>query len=319
MSWPHAAGSKPINPSKFRDPERTADGSPRASVDLVGLKTLWINTGTVCNLQCTSCYIESTPKNDRLSYISAPEVEEYLDEIDRDDLPTGLIGFTGGEPFMNPEFLSIVERTLKRGKRVLILTNAMKPMQRVRDRLLAIKTAYGESLAIRVSVDHYTRELHELERGPRSWKPTIDGLVWLARNGFNTSVAGRLYSGEVETIVRSGYSRLFQDHQIPIDAFDPTQLVLFPEMDERADVPEISDACWNVLNVAPANMMCATSRMVVKRRGTDKPVVVACTLTPYDPGFELGTSLRDASRPVPLNHPHCATFCVLGGSSCSRA
>lgn len=317
LSWPHAIGSKPIDPGKFRDRDRTADGSPRAKVDPVGLKTLWINTGTVCNLQCASCYIESTPRNDRLSYISVSEVEEYLDEIARDDLPTEQIGFTGGEPFMNPEFLPIMESALQRRKRVLILTNAMKPMQRVRDRLLAIKTRYGESLAIRVSVDHYTRELHELERGPRSWKPTLDGLAWLARNGFQTSVAGRLYSGEVETIVRSGYARLFHDHQVSIDAFDPKQLVLFPEMDERADVPEISDSCWNVLNVAPADMMCATSRMVVKRRGADKPVVVACTLTPYEPGFELGTTLREASRPVSLNHPHCATFCVLGGSSCS--
>jgi hypothetical protein len=46
-------------------------------------------------------------------------------------------------------------------------------------------------------------------------------------------------------------------------------------------------------------------------------VVVACTLLPYAPGFELGTTLREAARPVALNHPHCARFCVLGGASCS--
>ena len=39
---------------------------------------------------------------------------------------------------------------------------------------------------------------------------------------------------------------------------------------------------------------------------------------PYDPRFELGASLREASRPVALNHPHCARFCVLGGAACSR-
>ena len=210
LSWPHSVESKPIDPNKFRHPDRTANGSPRARVELVGLKTLWINTGTVCNLQCANCYIESTPRNDRLAFISVSEVEEYLAEIERDNLPTEQIGFTGGEPFMNPEFLTIFESTLQRKQRVLILTNAMKPMQRVRDRLHAINTAYGESLSIRVSVDHYTRELHELERGPRSWKPTIDGLVWLARSGFDISVAGRLYSGEVETIVRSGYARSVQ-------------------------------------------------------------------------------------------------------------
>ena len=57
--------------------------------------------------------------------------------------------------------------------------------------------------------------------------------------------------------------------------------------------------------------------MVVKRKGADAPSVVACTLLPYTPEFDLGTSLEAAERPVRLNHPHCAKFCVLGGASCS--
>ena len=63
--------------------------------------------------------------------------------------------------------------------------------------------------------------------------------------------------------------------------------------------------------------MCATSRMVVKRRDASRPAVVACTLLPYDPQFELGASLAEASGQVSLNHPHCAKFCVLGDASCS--
>jgi hypothetical protein len=64
-------------------------------------------------------------------------------------------------------------------------------------------------------------------------------------------------------------------------------------------------------------MMCATSRMVVRRKGAAGPVVLACTLLVDDPQFELGPTLVAASRPVALNHPHCARFCVLGGASCS--
>jgi hypothetical protein len=63
--------------------------------------------------------------------------------------------------------------------------------------------------------------------------------------------------------------------------------------------------------------MCATSRMVVKRKGAERPAVLACTLVAYDPQFELGATLRDAARAVPLNHPHCARFCVIGGALCS--
>ena len=56
--------------------------------------------------------------------------------------------------------------------------------------------------------------------------------------------------------------------------------------------------------------------MVIKRKGSADPLVVPCTLLPYDSKFELGYDLRDSSKSVSLNHPHCAKFCVLGGASC---
>jgi hypothetical protein len=72
------------------------------------------------------------------------------------------------------------------------------------------------------------------------------------------------------------------------------------------------------LKKSPDSVMCASARMVVKRKGAAGPAVVACTLLPFDPQFELGATLAEAARPVALNHPHCATFCVLGGAACSR-
>jgi len=93
--------------------------------------------------------------------------------------------------------------------------------------------------------------------------------------------------------------------------------MLFPEMDENAPVPEITTACWDILDVNPDDMMCASSRMVVKRKGDDKPSVMACTLLAYDQQFNMGETLKEASQSVHLNHPHCAKFCVLGGGACS--
>ena len=51
---------------------------------------------------------------------------------------------------------------------------------------------------------------------------------------------------------------------------------------------------------------------------SDALVVLACTLLAYDPRFEMGTTLAEASAPVSLNHPFCSSFCVLGGAACSR-
>ena len=314
-TWPEALQPLGIAADKFKNPHLTAKGERRATVGLAALETLWINTGTLCNLSCSSCYIESTPRNDRLSYITASEVRSFLDEIESDGLPTRLVGFTGGEPFMNPELPEMLADVLARGFEALVLTNAMKPMRRYERALLDLKKKFGKRLTLRVSLDHYTRSLHELERGPHTWQPTLDGLDWLFKNGFKTHVAGRRYSGEAEGIVRAGYARQLAAYDI--DPQEPGELVIFPEMDATVDVPEITESCWGVLGKSPAEVMCASSRMIVKRREASHPAVVACTLLPYDPSFELGTSLADASGPVSLNHPHCAKFCVLGGASCS--
>ena len=309
----------PLDPRKFRHPDITAKGERRASVGLKALDTLWINTGTLCNLTCTHCYIESSPTNDRLVYIGAAEVAAYLDEIVALGLPTRQIAFTGGEPFMNPEFMAMVEDALARGFDVLVLTNAMKPMAKCRAALLALKARHGARLVLRVSIDHYSQALHEIERGKRSWQPAFDGLLWLVREGFAVNVAGRTFWRESEAELRAGYARLFRAHGIPIDANDRMQLVLFPEMDAAVDVPEITEACWGILQVSPNAMMCATSRMVVKRKGAERPVVLPCTLLPYDEQFEMGPTLAGAQGKVKLNHPHCAKFCVLGGGSCTVA
>ena len=118
----------------------------------------------------TNCYIESSPRNDRLVYPTAAELAAYLDEIAADGLETTEIGFTGGEPFMNPDIIEMLEMALARGFRVLVLTNAMRPMTRPRvsSRLLQLQEEHGRRVHLRVSLDHFTADLHETERGPDS-------------------------------------------------------------------------------------------------------------------------------------------------------
>ncbi len=312
------AASPLLDPRKFRDPEITAKGEKRAKVGFEALRTLWFNTGTLCNLTCRNCYIESSPTNDRLVYLTAAEVRLFLDEIASKNLGTREIGFTGGEPFMNPEIVDMLDDSLSRGFQTLVLTNAMKPMMHLRSSLLDLRDKYGPRLVIRVSLDHYAQASHEIERGPRSFAPTLEGLRWLSQNDFTIHVAGRTYWNEPGKSLRQGYARLFAQNEIAIDAADPITLMLFPEMNAAADVPEITEHCWGILGVKPETMMCASSRMVVKRRNAERPAVVACTLIAHDEQFEMSNNLVQAGRDVSLNHPHCARFCVLGGGACSR-
>lgn len=309
---------EPCSPkNKFVDPLVTAKGEPHAFAPFVRLQTLWFNTGTLCNLACHNCYIESSPKNDRLVYLTRGEVRQFLAEVSQLLGAPIEIGFTGGEPFMNPDFLGMIADSLSAGHRVLVLTNAMKPMQRVKAALLALNERFPGKLTLRVSLDHYESAGHEKIRGPNCWRPAIEGLRWLSANSFDVSIAARMAWDETEAETRAGFRALFERLDLRANADDPTKLVLFPEMDAQEDVPEISEGCWSVLGVTPNDVMCASSRMVIKRKGASTPNVVSCTLLPYSQAFEMGKTLAESMRPISLNHAYCARFCVLGGASCT--
>jgi hypothetical protein len=306
-------------PLKFQNPDVTAKGEPRAHVDFCGYKTLWFNTGTLCNITCVNCYIESSPTNDRLAYLTPDDIKPYLLEVDRLCGAPIEIGLTGGEPFLNPDIIDITRLALERGHDVLLLTNAMRPMMRPRVQagLVELIAQFGARLTLRVSLDHWSADLHESERGVGSFEETCLGIDWLAAQSAKIAIAGRTMWGETQADAQAGYDALISARNWPIDLNAPLSLILFPEMDASADVPEITPNCWSILNVDPAGLMCASARMVVKRKGAEQATVLACTLLPYDAGFDLGPALEGAGGPVKLNHPHCAKFCVLGGGSCS--
>ncbi|MCB1053465.1 MAG: radical SAM protein [Acidobacteria bacterium] len=305
-----------LSPTKFKDPFTTAKGEERAWVTLTDLQTLWINTGTLCNLSCAHCYIESSPQNDRLAFISASEVQAYLDEIRDLGWQTPEIGLTGGEPLINPEIMPILKLILDRGFRVLILTNAYHVVGRHKKALAQIPAELRQKMEFRVSLDHFRVQEHDLERGEGTFEVSVKGLKWLADEGFKVAVAGRSRWQESQAEIRAGFGALFAKWALPLDAENPHQLVIFPEMDAHVDVPEITTACWQILNKRPESVMCASSRMVVKPKG-GKPQIQACTLLAYEPEFTVGHDLASMKRDVRLNHPHCAKFCVLGGASCS--
>jgi len=302
---------------KFSNEKITEKGENRAFVSLKDLKTVWFNTGTQCNLSCKNCYIESSPTNDRLVYFSLEDLSPYLLEIKKSYDSVDLIGFTGGEPFLNPHIISLLEASLETGLDVLVLTNALRVIKKHKSELIRLKTKFGSKLHLRVSLDHFTKEIHEKERGLNSFDKTIESIRDLVNDGFKISIAGRSLVHDDNHIL--GYQELFDKSQINLKLKNLDNIVIFPEMSSKKDVPEITTECWGILNKSPDDQMCATERMIVKRKGEDRAVVLPCTLLAYDKSFELGHTLEDAKKDVYLNHKFCAEFCVLGGASCSSA
>ena len=73
------------------------------------------------------------------------------------------------------------------------------------------------------------------------------------------AVAGRSEFSDNEQTARMAYEELFRLHNFKIDAFNPSETVLFPELEENAEVPEITESCWNILNKSPNDLMCSNS------------------------------------------------------------
>ena len=303
-----------LSDNKFKNQKVTADGSNRAFIEARNIKTLWFNTGTLCNIECKNCYIESSPKNDRLVYLTFEEVKSFIDEALDKNLGTNEIGFTGGEPFMNKDIMKMIDYSLRKGLKVLVLSNAMKPMLNRTKELIKLNHS---NLTIRVSIDHYEKEKHEEIRGKNTYDVMMQGLKWLNENNFNYTLATRLLWKEKEEDLRKNFGTFIKNNNLKLDTYSPKELVTFAEMDEKIDTPEITTSCWDILNKDPNDIMCSWSRMVVRKKNSKNPSVIACTLLPYADEFDLGETLTNSLQKIYLNHKHCSKFCVLGGSSCS--
>jgi len=303
-----------LSDNKFKDQKVTADGSNRAFIEARNIKTLWFNTGTLCNIECKNCYIESSPKNDSLAYLTFEEVKSFIDEAIDKNLGTNEIGFTGGEPFMNKDIMKMIDYSLNKNFKVLVLSNAMKPMLNRTKELIKLNHS---NLTIRVSIDHYEKEKHEEIRGKNTYDVMMQGLKWLNENNFNYTLATRLLWNEKEEDLRKNFGTFIKNNNLKLDTNSPKELVTFAEMDEKIDTPEITTSCWDILNKDPNDIMCSWSRMVVRKKNSKNPSVIACTLLPYADEFDLGETLTNSLQKIYLNHKHCSKFCVLGGSSCS--
>ena len=77
-----------------------------------------------------------------------------------------------------------------------------------------------------------------------------------------------------------GLALLFAELEVAIDPDDLVELMVFPEMDAAAEMPEITEACWGILGRSLESVMCTTVRMVVKRKGAAHPVALGWTLLP---------------------------------------
>lgn len=151
-------------------------------VPLAALDQLWFQvSGTVCNLSCSHCFISCSPENHAFWFMTRDQVSTALESSRR--LGTKEYYFTGGEPFMNPDMLLILEDTLALGPGTVLTNATLLPQRRVNE-LARIAAGSPYSLEIRVSLDGVSPEMNDALRGEGSFDRAVEGVARLVSAGF---------------------------------------------------------------------------------------------------------------------------------------
>ena len=281
------------------------------TVPLSHLDELWFQVaGTRCNLACHHCFISCSPTNHEFGFLSAETIERAL----ADSVAIGVkeYYFTGGEPFLHPDMITILERTLRLGP-ATVLTNGTLFTDHGLARLRQAEETSRYSLEFRVSLDGFTPETNDPVRGHGTFERILRGVGQLLAYDFlpvltvaqTSDDAGGLFEGFVSLLTSIGYSR-------PRVKILPT-LRLGAEVDRQRGyhpdervTPEMLDG-YDV-----GQLLCEHARIV-----TDRGIVV-CPILIEALDMLLGPALADAHRPAVLRHAACFT-CYQHGALCANA
>jgi molybdenum cofactor biosynthesis enzyme MoaA len=290
-------------------PERSLSTHPR--VPLRALDTLWFQVaGTICNIECTHCFISCSPKNHSHEMLSLAEVERRLAEAR--ELGVREYYFTGGEPFMNRDMLPILEATLKQGP-ATVLTNGMLLRAEVCRKLRELFDGSDYSLDIRVSLDGFDRESHDAIRGEGVWDRVMIGLKNLADAGLNPVITVTTAAeGVAGAEGRTRFLEIIRSFGFPRPRLKVLPLFHIGAEETRTRAYEDWERLTNESLTADeaAVLQCSSCRMV-----TSKGVYV-CPILIEEPEAKMGETLRETLHDFPLKYGACHT-CWVDGVTCT--
>ena len=286
------------------------DHVPR--VALRSLDELWFQvSGTLCNLECTHCFISCSPHNDSFGYLSLETVSRLLEESKAFGVKEYY--FTGGEPFLNREMVPILERTLKVGP-ATVLTNGtvLKPEWLERLRQAEAQSPY--SLEFRVSIDGPTPERNDPIRGPRTFERAMRGVALLSEFEFLPIITmTRTWDEAEDQPILGQFREVLKQH-----GCQRPRLKILPRLKigaeaQRSEAYQPFERITNEMldGYDQSQLICHHSRVVTNRG------IYVCPILLDAPEANLGPSLQEAAREFPLAHGACYT-CYLYGAICTN-
>jgi MoaA/NifB/PqqE/SkfB family radical SAM enzyme len=277
---------------------------------LLALDTLWFQVaGSLCNLQCTHCFISCSPTNAVHAMLDLPTVRRWLAEAAA--LGVREYYFTGGEPFLNRELFEMIEATLQQGP-VTVLTNGVLITRHLAERLSTLERSSDYSLDLRVSLDGWDAAGNDAIRGAGTFTRILTGIRHLSAAGLSpiVTVTGAC-DGALAADGRARLLALLAEIGLPHPRLKVIPLLRLgaEEKRGRAYVPAETLRGLSLTREDTAALQCSSSRMVTARG------VYVCPILIDSPGARLSDTLAGALRPFTLSYSACHT-CHAEGLSC---
>ncbi len=284
-----------------------------ARLPLQRLNSIWFQvTGLLCNLECTHCLVDSSPRNDAMAFLDRATIAVYLREAEA--LGVKEVYFTGGEPFLHREMVPILGDALAVAP-ATVLTNGTLVTERIAGALGEIAAASRYSLEVRVSMDHPDPGRNDAVRGPGAHAKALRALLRLEGAGLLPIVTateyllgpdadpgpGRVYDRFLAVLRDAGMKR--------------PRLKVLPvfhtgKLEDPAEGGPVTGSMLEGMD--PLLLQCAETRVVTAQGIYACPILVGKRVALTGHG-----SLAAGLGPVPLTHHACRT-CYDTGMTCGN-
>lgn len=159
---------------------------PGAVADAVAAGLLpgrvWLYTNYHCNLACSYCLTESTPRSDRRELDPAVMVAVAEQAA---ALGFTALGLTGGEPFLLPWLPDTVLNMAQHLPLVLLTNGTLFAGERIKR---ATRLAHP-NIALQISLDSHLADVNDLARGPDNFAKVVEAVPRLIAAGVRVRIA----------------------------------------------------------------------------------------------------------------------------------
>lgn len=143
------------------------------------LEILQINVGYMCNMECTHCHVDSSPRRKEIT--PRHILEKCLEVIDSN--PTiKTVDLTGGAPEMNPDFQWLIQELAKRDLETIVRSNLTILVEGKFKTYPAFLAEH--KVTIISSLPCYTEENTDAQRGDGTFNRSIQALKILNELGY---------------------------------------------------------------------------------------------------------------------------------------